>query len=239
MKALNPRVRVIGLTDGLDGRISDASFIAGFDIVCLTDSNFPTIVKVNSTCRVAGKPFLCAGSLGINGYIFSDLLDHSYLIHRETTLSDGETKLTSEKKTQKFVPFDVAVKSELKHVGKRRLKKVSPMLWGALMVFASQDAPQGQMSADQGGTDELIRLAREQLPARGLEEAEIPTDLLKQLSEVGDAEFAPTCAIVGSILSQEVLSALGGKEAPMVNFMVFDGERCSGDIYALGVERVT
>jgi ubiquitin-like 1-activating enzyme E1 A len=51
------------------------------------------------------------------------------------------------------------------------------------------------------------------------------------------AEFIPSCAVVGSILSQEVLNALGGKQAPLANFLVFDGEKCSGDIYALGVQR--
>jgi ubiquitin-like 1-activating enzyme E1 A len=37
-------------------------------------------------------------------------------------------------------------------------------------------------------------------------------------------DFAPTCAVLGGVLAQDILNALGGREAPLVNFFVLDSE---------------
>lgn len=59
----------------------------------------------------------------------------------------------------------------------------------------------------------------------------------REISETSTCEFVPVCALVGAILSQDVLNAVGGKEDPIVNFFVWDGHASSGDIYALGLAR--
>ena len=47
-------------------------------------------------------------------------------------------------------------------------------------------------------------------------------------------EFAPSCAIVGGVLGQDVLNAVGGKEEPVRNLMVFDGDLGEAGVWALG-----
>lgn len=43
-------------------------------------------------------------------------------------------------------------------------------------------------------------------------------------------EFSPVCAIVGGMLAQDVLKALGGREPPIANFFVFDGSTGGGTV---------
>jgi len=47
-------------------------------------------------------------------------------------------------------------------------------------------------------------------------------------------EFVSSCAIVGGVLGQDVLNCVGGKEEPVRNFMVFDGDLGEGGVWALG-----
>ncbi|OAV96446.1 hypothetical protein PTTG_26393 [Puccinia triticina 1-1 BBBD Race 1] len=237
VNSLNPRVNVIGLTDDLESKIDEDGFLASFDIICLNDSRSSVIERVNSLCRRVQKPFFAAASLGVHGYIFADLLDHMYLSEKEKTLDNGEIRKTSEKRNQQFLPFDTVQKSQLNHVTPKRIKKVSPLLWASLVLFEFQskhnvDYPEG----DEHASD-LVKISDELLETRGVDKSLVPHDLLRQLAITSRAEFIPSCAVIGSILSQEVLNALGGKQAPLANFLVFDGEKCSSDIYALGVQR--
>lgn len=44
------------------------------------------------------------------------------------------------------------------------------------------------------------------------------------------AEFSPVCAVVGGLLAQDILKALGAREAPLANFFTFDGNTGSGTV---------
>lgn len=237
VNSLNPRVNVVGLTDDIESKVAEEGFLESFDIVCLTDSSSSVIQRVNACCRRAQKPFFAAASLGINGYIFADLLEHTYISEREIKLDNGEIKTSSEKRTQEFFPFDVIQKSPLNHVTPRRLKKVSPLLWACLALFELQSKCNINYPEGEKHVSALIEISNQLLDSRGMDKSLVPHNLLRQLAITSQAEFIPSCAVIGSILSQEVLNAMGGKQAPLANFLVFDGEKCSGDIYALGVQR--
>lgn len=44
------------------------------------------------------------------------------------------------------------------------------------------------------------------------------------------AEFSPVCAVVGGLLAQDILKALGAREAPLANFFTFDGNTGGGTV---------
>jgi len=119
----------------------------------------------------------------------------------------------------------------------RRLKKVSPLLWACLALFELQSKCNINYPEGEKHVSALIEISNQLLDSRGMDKSLVPHNLLRQLAITSQAEFIPSCAVIGSILSQEVLNAMGGKQAPLANFLVFDGEKCSGDIYALGVQR--
>ncbi|KAG8830128.1 hypothetical protein FRC18_008601 [Serendipita sp. 400] len=53
--------------------------IQGVDLVCLTDTDQATAIRVNDAARKLGKKFYCAGSFGLSGYVFCDLLEHHHV----------------------------------------------------------------------------------------------------------------------------------------------------------------
>lgn len=46
-------------------------------------------------------------------------------------------------------------------------------------------------------------------------------------------EFPATTAILGGLVGQDILNTLGGKQEPLYNFMIFDGESGAGEPYLL------
>lgn len=59
--------------------------------------------------------------------------------------------------------------------------------------------------------------------------------LNRRIATLQSAEFAPTCAIVGGILGQDVLNAVGGKEEPVRNLLVYEGQTGQARVWGLGV----
>lgn len=47
------------------------------------------------------------------------------------------------------------------------------------------------------------------------------------------SEISPVCAFLGGQLAQDVINVVGGKEQPIQNILLFDGERSAGPVYAL------
>jgi ubiquitin-like 1-activating enzyme E1 A len=46
------------------------------------------------------------------------------------------------------------------------------------------------------------------------------------IDQVAMADISAVAAVVGGLLSQDVLNALGGKELPLRNWLIFDGTAC-------------
>jgi ubiquitin-like 1-activating enzyme E1 A len=55
----------------------------------------------------------------------------------------------------------------------------------------------------------------------------------RSLSNGAQHEFNPVCAIVGGVLGQDILKALGGRDPPIANFFVFDGNTGGGTVCRL------
>lgn len=85
-----------------------SEWFANFNIVIAADQELDTLLYINSACRRANAPFYAAGSFGLYGYVFADLINHSFVIERDK--SNINTALVAETKTRKVV--DVKVKRE-------------------------------------------------------------------------------------------------------------------------------
>jgi ubiquitin-like 1-activating enzyme E1 A len=48
-------------------------------------------------------------------------------------------------------------------------------------------------------------------------------------------EFASVCAVVGGMLAQDILKALGVREAPLANFFTFDGNTGAGNVVRMSM----
>jgi len=57
----------------------------------------------------------------------------------------------------------------------------------------------------------------------------------RSLSSSASHEFSPVCAVVGGMLGQDILKALGAREAPIANFFVFDGTTGGGTVVRMNM----
>lgn len=121
LQRLNPRVKVVVDTD--DIRTKHSSFYSSFDIVIATDLDADTLNVINTATRIHNRKFYAAGSHGLYGFLFADLIEHDFVIERQR--SNLPTNPGPETKTRSVVsvaPKDPAdPKSDIELVTKREL----------------------------------------------------------------------------------------------------------------------
>ncbi|GAA5959120.1 hypothetical protein JCM21900_002564 [Sporobolomyces salmonicolor] len=241
LQLLNPRVQLTTDTD--PSLLYSESFLAPFDLVVLTDVDAPTLTKVNALTRKLGKKLFAASSMGIHGWVFADLLEHEFVVDKEKTLSPGETITVPTKLTHSYVPFEEALRHDFAAKGQPKLRAKTKgkreVLWGLLALFAAQRAAAATATAADAApapiaAEDLKKAAQEVLPSMGVDASVLSDEVIFRLAPLLALEFPPSCAVLGGICGQDVLNAVGGKEEPVRNLMVFDGERGEGGVWALG-----
>jgi ubiquitin-like 1-activating enzyme E1 A len=80
LQRLNPRVQIH--VDTVDVRLKPPSFFAPFDIIIATDLDAPTLNIINTATRLNNRPFYAAGCHGLHGFLFADLIEHTFAITR-------------------------------------------------------------------------------------------------------------------------------------------------------------
>ncbi|KAK4146296.1 uncharacterized protein C8A04DRAFT_35018 [Dichotomopilus funicola] len=80
LQRLNPRVRIH--VDTVPVQLKPPSFFAPFDIVIATDLDSPTLNIINTATRLHNRPFYAANSHGLYGFLFADLIEHTFSITR-------------------------------------------------------------------------------------------------------------------------------------------------------------
>lgn len=99
LQKLNPRVAVH--VDTGDIRSKAPEFFSRFTVIIATGQDLSTLVRINEHARRWVRPFYAADSHGFYGFIFSDLIEHEYVIERER--SNIATRLGPETATQAVV----------------------------------------------------------------------------------------------------------------------------------------
>jgi ubiquitin-like 1-activating enzyme E1 A len=229
-------------------------------------------MSINERCRSFSIPFYCAGTLGLNGWIFSDLGDvHEYVIEKpdlnapipaSTSVApqsaikeqsgnaaqgdgvNGSQAITEaapttistkrlEKRQQKFVPLRSALKTSWKGLtrAQQRRNRLSPGLFGVWSLWDYIEGQEGEEVASPKAS-KLLEIASQKIQERGIDVKAIfnsqgidATTYFNalEISITQPGEFSPTCAILGGVLSQDVLNALGGREEPLVNWFQLEG----------------
>lgn len=81
----------------------------------------------------------------------------------------------------------------------------------------------------------LVNTSLTYLPTVSVTPALVPTVLLERIARTAPFEFPPSAAVIGGVAGQDVLNALGGKEEPVRNLMVFDGSTSLASTWLLGL----
>ncbi|GAA6003168.1 hypothetical protein JCM10207_001782 [Rhodosporidiobolus poonsookiae] len=238
VQALNPRVNLSTETDA--SKLFSEEFLSAFDLVVVTDVDAPTVLKLNNLTRKLGKKFFAAGSIGMDGWMFADLLEHEYIVDIHKALQPGETTpvIVPTKSTATYVPFSLALDSKLEKVRKRELKRLGASFWATLSLFAAQrdlDPSPALPTATTVSEEQLKKAADKLLPTLNAPADALPEAEISRLALVQAAEFPPSCAIVGGLLGQDILNCVGGKEEPLRNFTVYEGATGQMRVSQLGL----
>ncbi|KAH8169672.1 thiF family protein [Sarocladium implicatum] len=255
IQKLNPRVRVHVDTEGATTKVP--SYFAAFDVVIATDLDPTAFNLINIATRLNKKPFYAASTHGMYGFIFSDLIQHTYVIERDqgnvATEPKQETRTRSivDVKTRKegtksiesvtklelystwFLASDLANLPEDILKSKRRLRGVSPALscLRALWEFSQINA--GRLPSNREDLKMFTQIATQKHKALGLPTETLSSEFLRSFLQNLGSEVAPVTAILGGQLAQDVINVLGQKQQPIQNMVIFDGTTMEAAMYPL------
>ena len=245
IQRLNPRVRVLHDTAPVSSKKRD--FFEQFDVIIATDIPFSTMVGprvlssahiqllLNEYSRSHSIPFYAASLHGLIGVVFVDIIKYSYLVTREKKDSPTETIL----KTEIYEPLRQSIRTAYgKSLKPRQARKVShllPMSLGTLLQsgFLTSRALLSWMDVHKTlptltNLDEFYKLVEKTANSLSLPSTIVTLGKTSDfIAQVHGPDLSAMAAVVGGILAQDVLNVLAGKEPPLKNWLIFDGNSCT------------
>jgi ubiquitin-like 1-activating enzyme E1 A len=258
IRKLNPRVQVV--VDTQDIRNKGPDYFGGFDIVIATDLHPDALNIINTATRLNHKPFYAAGVHGFYGFIFSDLIQHEYVIEREKgnreTLLQAETRTRSviDVKTKReggkliemvkkrelystwFLASDAASLPAEYLKSRRRLKAVTPILSCLRALWEFLQLQDGRLPKTTEDLKLFTVIATQKHKALGLPDETLKSEVLRKFLQNLGSEIAPVTAVLGGQLAQDVINVLGARQQPIQNMVLFDGDTMEAPMYALHPE---
>jgi ubiquitin-like 1-activating enzyme E1 A len=258
IQALNPRVMIHVETRDIFSL--PVSYFNGFDMIIGTDMSIQSFNVLNANARMSAKAFYAAGSHGLYGFVFADLIKHNYYITRdksnivtkpgpetatrsvigvETEVQNGKVKELVEKE-ESYQPLILANTSPLPNTilsRKGKLKKVMPLLpcMRALWEFEKSSVPPRSLAYDASPADiaAFTALAQQTASELSLPSTVLTESFISSFVQNLYSELSPVCAFLGAQLAQDVINVLGSREQPIQNMLLFDGMLSQGEVYAL------
>ncbi|MCJ1307547.1 hypothetical protein MMC25_001193 [Agyrium rufum] len=257
VQRLNPRVKLATVITPILAIAPEA--FTPFSLIIATDLPFATLSTINTSCRFFNKPFYAGCTYGFYGFIFADLIQHTYLIEREK--SNVPTKIGPETTTRKIITsttkkadngktIEVVTKEEIYSPlilantsplpaetlkNRRRKLHVTPLLSCLRALSDFQSTTSRLYPSHTSGPDLQLFTS---LVTDKHKELQLPPETLRSeflrafLQNLG-AELAPVTAMLGGQLAQDVINVIGGREQPIQNFCCFDGDSSIGPVYSL------
>lgn len=256
IRKLNPRVHIIVDTEDVSRK--GASYFSAYDIVIATDLNPDQLNLINTATRLNHRAFYAAGVHGLFGFIFSDLIQHDYVIEREK--SNRDTELSAETRTRNVIDVktkkengklvemvtkrevystwllasDAAILGPEYMKSRRRLKAVTPLITCLRALWEFVQATGGRLPGHtRPDLEQFTSLAHQKHRALGLPTETLRSGFLRSFLQNIGSEIAPVTAVLGGQLAQDVINVLGSKQQPIQNFVFFDGEAMEAPTYAL------
>ncbi|KAF8758685.1 ThiF family [Rhizoctonia solani] len=240
IQSLNPLVDVVAVSDL--GILSDDQLdktLAGVDLVCATDCQKDEMLRLNDACRRARKAFYAGGSYGLLGFVFADLIEHEYLAQDRNTTNSGATKTV--KQSLSYPSLRECFGHSWKGLSKRQTKELNPSTVFSIIALWELES-RNMNPVETSASTELRRIATELVESAGVNAQAGPVPsvaAIESLCSTAKHEFSPICAIVGGFLGQDILKALGAKEPPISNFLVFDGTTGGASVVPMKMNTVS
>jgi len=237
---LNPSVKINVIADSIENK--DVNFYNEFDVVCVTGKSLKSLIKINKICRENNIKFYAADVHGIYGYIFCDLLNHSYIEERKIKYGD-DTKIKKYENTEKYVSLQKSLDYKFEKFEEYSIKKLlrhissTYFLIYVLLEFQRQYKRLPKyISEEEENTEDLTKLKdiRDSFfKKQKIKSAILNDESLSKIIRNAGMEILPICSVVGGILAQDILKVLSQKDLPIANWFCYDGFTGKGSIHKL------
>ena len=258
IQKLNPRVQVH--VDPSGSKSKGPSYFSVFDVVIATDLDPESFNLINTATRLNGKAFYAAGTHGMYGFIFSDLIEHHFVIEREVgniptepkqetrtrSIVDVKTKKEGQKSLETvtkletystwFLASDIGGLPEDYTKSRRRLRGVSPALSCLRALWEFMQIQNGRVPGNREDLKMFTQIATQKHKALSLPSETLTPEFLRSFLQNLGSEIAPVTAILGGQLAQDVINVLSRKEQPIQNMVIFDGTSMEALMYPLHPE---
>ncbi|KAG5978336.1 hypothetical protein E4U55_006236 [Claviceps digitariae] len=258
LRKLNPRVQVH--VDAENVTAKGPSYFAAYDVVIATDLGPDAFNIINTATRINGRPFYAAGTHGMYGFIFSDLIEHDYVIEREAgnvattpkqesrtrAIVDVKTKTQGNKSIESvtkrelystwYLASDVAILPAEYTTSKRRLKSVTPALSCLRALWEFKQLQGDRLPSNRDDLKLFTQIATQKHKALSLPSETLRPEFLRSFLQNLDGEIAPVTAVLGGQLAQDVINVLGQSQQPIQNTVIFDGTTMEALMYPLHPE---
>ncbi|XP_014774405.1 SUMO-activating enzyme subunit 1 [Octopus bimaculoides] len=244
---LNPLVKITVDTSNVDDKPD--TFFQQFNVICITSSCRNALCRINKLCHEHNIKFFATDAFGYFGFMFSDLGSHEFAEEipkpkpKETEESEnGEpkekrAKIAMEtvvvKNSSEFVRFESALKFDWStEENQKRLKRTAKVyfIMQVMLKFLERHGRHPSVKSKTSDMEELMKLRTEVLESLSVKQ-EVLTDYFVSHCF---AELCPVSAIVGGVLSQEIIKAVSQKDKPHNNFFFFDGINGTGLVEQIG-----
>ncbi|CAL9734502.1 DNA damage tolerance protein RHC31 [Monosporozyma servazzii] len=237
---LNPRVELTFEMDSFESLVSQKC--DKYDIVIATELNRDQTIQLNDWTRSNNIPLYTAGSNGLFGYIFIDLIKfeakdkklqsikpselgvvstNKEIVHLDVTKDPEDEKRIYENivTMNKYIPFNELLSTACLEgkLTRRQLKRVSSILPLTLAHLKDTDLIDTDVSQYKDQVNKMCEQLRID-PALILK-----PEYIEQFITQHHVEYAPVAAILGGAVAQDVINILGKRQQPLNNFIIFDG----------------
>ncbi|XP_078389589.1 SUMO-activating enzyme subunit 1 [Cetorhinus maximus] len=243
---LNPMVEVKVDTENIKDKTQE--FLAQYDAVCLTCCPRDVMVRIDQFCRSHNIKFFAGDVFGYHGYMFSDLGEHEFVEEKQKVVKVGPgeedgpkakkvkidpNETTLIKKAVSFCHLKEALEVDWSSEKAKMCLKRTPsdyFLLQVLLKFRAAKARDPMPENYEEDSELLLQLRNDVLDSLG-----VKSDLLTdEFVSSCFSELAPVCAVVGGVLSQEIVKALSQRDLPHNNFFFFDGLKSNGIVDCIG-----
>lgn len=239
IKDLNPRVNLSINTSHFESQSPE--YYLKFDLVVATELKKAEMLALNDVTRSLKIPLYVAGLHGMFGYILTDLISHESIIESEIGNQSRSPGPINDVKS--IVKVDVVDKKEMVTVrdhftplrdifslkkmagqlNRRQLKRLKGALPLIFALFDVEDVSEESLKAGLLAVCDNL----------GLPRSAVTDEYVGLFASQAFTGFAPTAAIVGGFLAQDIIQFLGKKESPINNCFILDAVLSEMPIYYL------
>ncbi|XP_015182981.1 PREDICTED: SUMO-activating enzyme subunit 1 [Polistes dominula] len=230
---LNPMVAVEADTANVDDKPDE--FFSNFNVICAIQCTITQLKRINKICREHNIKFFAGDVWGSFGYTFADLMEHEYIedvVQTKTIPVTGDNSsknrvekiVVAEKRKDTFVSFETIVDLDKSRVP----TKNAVMYYGLMTMLHYREKHNRDPLPSERNSEKFQEEIKTIADKYELE------DVVKYLSEENlYAQISPVCAIIGGVMSQEIIKAVSRKEAPHNNMFLFSPTTMCGQILKL------